>query len=139
MCGCAGMCVSMHPCVSVSLWLCKSPGVCCHICSWFPAGGLLSVTVQRYVTHQFSGLGRLQDLWGDEEKRETKKVRDVLSHYHQCLSSFTRYKSNKDPSANRLRSIWFIVFFQIVNNDTVSQLWISCMSRKWYVKCYNKY
>lgn len=80
------MWVHMHRFLSLSLWVCacKSPGVC----FWFPAGELC---ITEQLTHQFSGLGRLQDLCRDKKKRQTKKVRDKL-YYHQCLLSFTRYK-----------------------------------------------
>lgn len=71
---CAGLWVHMHQFLSLSLWVCacKSPGVC----FWFPAGELC---VTEQLTHQFRGLGRLQDLCRDKKTKKESGRQTLLS------------------------------------------------------------
>lgn len=80
--------------------------------------GKLCVTVQRYLTHQFTGLGRLQDLWRD--KRETKNVRDKWPYLNQCLLYLTRYKVSQRSwyKQNKVNMIYCL----ITRRSTLTQL-----------------
>lgn len=75
----ARLCVCVSVCAGGSLYAhvtVQCGRVCvskCRVCVRFPADELC-VTVQCCLTHQFSGLGRLQDLWRNKDIQ--KKVRE---------------------------------------------------------------
>lgn len=99
-------------CVSVCVCVCRWKSVCMNVCTCSvgvcvfrcQAARLprlsckLCVTMQRYLTHQFSRLGWLQDFWRDKEETHSQNIKIKI------------FKSYKSPTAgygaNRVNIIY---------------------------------